>query len=160
MPSVENGWRGGGGMWEERKETVWRMRWRQLKQRPSLSCEGIDGQMGCGWRAGLGHAPFNNAWASPTRAACRVWDVASARSADPTRLHSVSPALLPSGFGFDIFLFYKKSYIHMYNIYSIFKTLDYDVLLVIRLHSMSSTLLSSGFGFKPHLLHHFFNILC
>jgi hypothetical protein len=47
----------------------------------------------------------------------------------------------------------------MYNIYSILKTLDYDVLLVIRLHSVSPALLPLGFGFEPHLLHRFFNTL-
>jgi hypothetical protein len=61
------------------------MRWRQLRRGPSVSCRGIDGQMGRVWRASSGHAPFNSAWASPTRSSCRAWDVASARSADPAR---------------------------------------------------------------------------
>jgi hypothetical protein len=39
-------WQGGGVMRGERKEAGWRMRWRQLRQRPSLSCRDIDGQMG------------------------------------------------------------------------------------------------------------------
>jgi hypothetical protein len=39
------GWRGGGGMRGERKDAGWRMRWRQLRRGPSLSCGGIDGQM-------------------------------------------------------------------------------------------------------------------
>jgi hypothetical protein len=82
------------------------MRWRQLSQGPSLSCEGIDDQMGRVWQVGLGHNPFNSAWANPTRASCRV--VASTRSADPV-WHDY------------IFSFYKKSYIHMYNLYSILK---------------------------------------
>jgi hypothetical protein len=35
-PLPRIGWRGGGGMREERKEAGWRMRWRQLSQGPSL----------------------------------------------------------------------------------------------------------------------------
>jgi hypothetical protein len=54
-----------------------------------------------------------------------------------------------------IFLFYKKSYIHMYNLYSILKTLEHDVLLVRRLYRVSPILLPSGCGFVPHLLHRF-----
>jgi hypothetical protein len=37
----------------------------------------------------------------------------------------------------------------MYNLYSILKTLDHDVLLVRRLHSVSLFLLPSGLGSKP-----------
>jgi hypothetical protein len=44
----------------------------------------------------------------------------------------------------------------MYNLYSILKTIDHDVLLVIRLHLVSPVLLPSGLRFEPHLLHHFF----
>jgi hypothetical protein len=40
------GWHGGGGMMGERKEVEQRMRWWQLRQGPSLSCGGIDDQMG------------------------------------------------------------------------------------------------------------------
>jgi hypothetical protein len=58
----------------ERKEAGWRTRWWQLRRGPSLSCGGIDGQMGRVWRVGSGNGPFNSAWV-----------VASARSADPTR---------------------------------------------------------------------------
>jgi hypothetical protein len=47
------------------------------------------------WRPGLGHDPFNSVRVSPTRAMCRAWAVASARSAGPTR-HDY------------IFLFYKN----------------------------------------------------
>jgi hypothetical protein len=47
----------------------------------------------------------------------------------------------------------------MYNLYSILKTFDHDVLLVRRLHLVSHAFLSSGLGFEPHLLYHFFNIL-
>jgi hypothetical protein len=65
--------------------------------------------MGHVWRSGPGHDPFSSAWA-----------VASARRADPAQ-HDY------------IFLFYKKLYIHMYNLYSILKTIDYDVLLVRQL---------------------------
>jgi hypothetical protein len=49
-----------------------------------------------------------------------------------------------------IFLFLKKSYIYMYNLYSILKTPDHDVLLVRRLHSVSPALLLSRRGFEPH----------
>jgi hypothetical protein len=59
--------------------------------------------MGRVWRAGPGHDPFNSAWASPTRL-CRVWAVASARSADPSR-HNY------------IFFILQNSYIHIYTIY-------------------------------------------
>jgi hypothetical protein len=61
--------------------------------------------MGRVWRAGPRHDPFNCAQANPARAPCGAWAVASARSADPTRN--------------DYFLFYKKSYIYTYNLYSI-----------------------------------------
>jgi hypothetical protein len=57
------------------------------------------------WRAGPRHDPFNSAWANPARVSCGAWVVATTRSAGPTR--------------HDYFLFYKKSYIHMYNLYSI-----------------------------------------
>jgi hypothetical protein len=96
---------GGGGMRGERKEVEWRMRWWQLRRGPSLSCGGIDGQMGRVWRAGPRHDPFNSAWANLARAPCGAWAVASARSAGPTR--------------HDYFYFTKKSYIHMYNLCSI-----------------------------------------
>jgi hypothetical protein len=43
----------------------------------------------------------------------------------------------------------------MYNLYSIFKTPQHDVLLVRRLHPVSHALLLSGRGFEPHLLHRF-----
>jgi hypothetical protein len=66
--------------------------------------------MGHVWRAGLRHDPFNSVWTNPARAPCGVWAVASARSASPAR--------------HDYFLFYKKSYIHMYNLYSIYKHLS------------------------------------
>jgi hypothetical protein len=69
----------------ERKDAGWRTRWRQLRRGPSLSCGGIDGQMCRVWRPGLGRDPFNNVWASPARASCRAWAVASANSAGPTR---------------------------------------------------------------------------
>jgi hypothetical protein len=41
----------------------------------------------------------------------------------------------------------------MYNLYSILKISEHDVLLVRQLRPVSSTLLPSGCGFKPHLLH-------
>jgi hypothetical protein len=46
-------------------------------------------------------------------------------------------------------------YIHIYNLYSILKTLGHDVPLVRQLHPVSSALLPSGRGFEPHLLHRF-----
>jgi hypothetical protein len=44
----------------------------------------------------------------------------------------------------------------MYNLYSILKTIDHDVLLVRRLH-LVSPVLSSGLRFEPHLLHRLTN---
>jgi hypothetical protein len=41
----------------------------------------------------------------------------------------------------------------MYNLYSILKTPEHDVLLVRRLHPVSLAFLPSGRGFGPHLLH-------
>jgi hypothetical protein len=61
--------------------------------------------MGRVWQAGPRHDPFISVWANPARAPCCTWAVASARNAGPTR--------------HDYFLFYKKSYIYMYNLYSI-----------------------------------------
>jgi hypothetical protein len=43
----------------------------------------------------------------------------------------------------------------MYNLYSILKTHEYDVLLVRWLHPVYLTLLPSGRGFDPHLMHCF-----
>jgi hypothetical protein len=54
-----------------------------------------------------------------------------------------------------IFLFYKNLYIYIYNLYSILKTSEHDVLLVRQLYSVSPALLPSGYGFEPYLLHHF-----
>jgi hypothetical protein len=48
----------------------------------------------------------------------------------------------------------------MYNLYSILKTHEHDILLVRWFHLVSPTVLPLGRGFEPHLLHHrFFNIL-
>jgi hypothetical protein len=45
----------------------------------------------------------------------------------------------------------------MYNLYSILKILEYDVLLVRWFHLVPLALLPLlGCGFKPHLLHCFF----
>jgi hypothetical protein len=89
--------------------------------------------------------PFNSVWASPARAQCRVWTIASARSAGPARPDTII-----------FFLFYKKSYTHIYNLYSVLKTSEHDVLLIRRLHPVYSTfLLSSKHGFEPHLLYRF-----
>jgi hypothetical protein len=43
----------------------------------------------------------------------------------------------------------------MYNLYSIFKTFEHDVLLARQFHTVSLVLFPSGHGFEPHLLHHF-----
>jgi hypothetical protein len=50
-------------------------------------------------------------------------------------------------------------YIHIYNLYSILKISEHYVLLVRQLLLMSPVILSSGHGIKPHLMHHFLNIL-
>jgi hypothetical protein len=41
----------------------------------------------------------------------------------------------------------------MYNLYSILKTSEYDVLLVRQLHPVSPAFLPSRRWFEPHLLH-------
>jgi hypothetical protein len=104
-PLPRMGWREGGGMRGERKEEGWQTRWRQLRRGPSLSCEGIDGQIGRVWRAGLGHDPFNSAWASPARASCRAWLVVL-----------VCPGTII------FFLFYKNVYTHVQSIFNIKNT--------------------------------------
>jgi hypothetical protein len=43
----------------------------------------------------------------------------------------------------------------MYNLYSILKTPEHDVLLVGQIRPMSPTLLPLGCGFKPQLLYCF-----
>jgi hypothetical protein len=67
--------------------------------------------------------------------------VASASSAGPT-LHNY-------------IFFILQIYIYIYNLYSILKTTEYDVLLVRQLHPDSPALIPLGHGFKTHLLHHF-----
>jgi hypothetical protein len=47
----------------------------------------------------------------------------------------------------------------MYNLYSILKTPEHDVLLIRQFHQVSPTLFPSGHRFEPHLLHRFFNTL-
>jgi hypothetical protein len=69
----------------EKKEVESRTRWWQLRQGPSLSCGGIDGQMSRVWRADQRHDPFNSAGANPARASCDAWVVASAHSAGSVR---------------------------------------------------------------------------
>ena len=44
----------------------------------------------------------------------------------------------------------------MYNLYSILKTIDHDVLLVRRLHLVSPALLPLGLKFEHRLLYYFF----
>jgi hypothetical protein len=109
------------------------------REKRSRMCRCIDDQMGCVWRVGPRHDPFNSVWVNPARASCGARVVASARSAGSVR--------------HDYFLFYKKIYIHMYILYSILQTLEHDVLLVRQLHPVSSSLLPLGCGFKPHMLH-------
>jgi hypothetical protein len=53
------------------------------------------------------------------------------------------------------FLFYKKTYIHIYDLYSILKTFEHDILLVRQLYLVSPALLLSVHGFEPQLLHCF-----
>jgi hypothetical protein len=84
-PLPRMGWRGGGGMRGEIKEVEWQMKWWQLRRGPSLSCGGIDRQMGRVWQGDPRHDPFNSVWANPARAPCGAWVVASARSAGPAR---------------------------------------------------------------------------
>jgi hypothetical protein len=43
----------------------------------------------------------------------------------------------------------------MYNLYSISKTPEHDILLVRWLRLVSLTILSSGCGYEPHLLRRF-----
>jgi hypothetical protein len=77
------GRRGGGGMRRERKEARWQTWWQQLRRGPSLSCGGIDDQIGRVWQASPGHDPFNSVWTSPARALCHAWVVGSAHNAGP-----------------------------------------------------------------------------
>jgi hypothetical protein len=44
---------------------------------------------------------------------------------------------------------------HIYNLYSILKTYEQDVILVRQLYPVSLALLPSGHGFELHLLHCF-----
>jgi hypothetical protein len=46
-------------------------------------------------------------------------------------------------------------YIHIYNLYLIFKISDHDVLLVRQLYQVSFALILLAHGFKPYLLHCF-----
>jgi hypothetical protein len=54
-----------------------------------------------------------------------------------------------------IIFFIKKTYIHIYNLYSILKTFEQDVLLVRQLHPLFPALVPSGHGFEPHLMYRF-----
>jgi hypothetical protein len=74
----------------------------QLRQGPSLSCGGIDGQIGRVWRAGPRHDPFNCAWTNPARELYGAWAVASARSVGSAR-HN--------------FFYFTKNDIYIYIIY-------------------------------------------
>jgi hypothetical protein len=75
------------------------------------------------------------------RTSCRAWDIASTRSAGPAR--------------HDYIFYFKKTYIHIYNLYSILKTFEHDVLLVRQVHPVFPAFVPSGHGFEPHLMHHF-----
>jgi hypothetical protein len=80
------------------------------------------------------------------RTSCRAWVVASVHSAGPAR--------------HDYIFYFKKTYIHIYNLYSILKTFEHDVLLVRQLHPVSPALLLSIRGwFRIPPLAPFFNIL-
>jgi hypothetical protein len=68
----------------------------------------------------------------------RAWAVASARSAGPAQ-HD--------------YIFYFKKNVYIYNLYSILKTIEHDVLLVRQLHLVFSALVPSGHGFESHLMH-------
>jgi hypothetical protein len=46
-------------------------------------------------------------------------------------------------------------YIHIYNLYSILKISEHDVLLVRQLHPVFPALVPLGHEFEPHLMHHF-----
>jgi hypothetical protein len=46
-------------------------------------------------------------------------------------------------------------YIHIYNLYSILKISEHNVLLVRQLHPATLVLLPTRHGLEPHLLHHF-----
>jgi hypothetical protein len=100
-PSAENGvvrkWRHEG----REKKAGWWTRWWQSRRWPSLSCGGIDFQMGRVWRTGPRHNPFNSAWANLARVSCGAWVVALARSAGPTRL----------------FFYFTKNHIYICTIY-------------------------------------------
>jgi hypothetical protein len=137
--SAENGWREDGGTRGERKEAEWQMSWRQLRRVPSLSCIGIDGQIGHVSRAGPRHDPFNSACANLSWSSCRAWAVASAHSAGPAQ--------------HDYIFYFTKIHIYICTIY------EHDVLLVRRLHPLSLPLLPPGHRFIPHLQHRFLNIL-
>jgi hypothetical protein len=99
--------------------------------------------MGRVCRAGPRHDPFNNVWANLARASCGAWAVASARSASPTQ--------------HDYFLFYKKSYVHMYNLYSLLYTPEHNVLLVRQLRLAPPFFHQVVGSSPPHAL--LFNIL-
>jgi hypothetical protein len=73
---------------------------------------------------------------------CRAWVVASGHSAGPAR-HDY------------IFYFIKNVYIYIYNLYSILKTSEHDVLLVRQLHPGSTALLFIKAWVRTHLLHRF-----
>jgi hypothetical protein len=58
--------------------------------------------------------------------------------------------VLPARHGTIIYFYFtKKSYIHMYNLYSIIKIYEHNVLLVRRLHLVFPALLPLGCGFEP-----------
>jgi hypothetical protein len=123
----------------ERKEAGWRTRWRQLMRRPSLSCEGIDGQMSRVWRAGPRHDPFNSVWASSTQASCRAWAVASAHSAGSAR--------------HDYFFILEKNCIYICTLY--IQYLKHISMKFYWLAVVSPALLPLWHRFKPHLLQRF-----
>ena len=54
-----------------------------------------------------------------------------------------------------LYFYFTKKRIYIYILYSILKTSEHDVLLIIQLYLVSPALFLSGHGFKPHLLHRF-----
>jgi hypothetical protein len=75
---------------------------------------------------------------------CRAWAVASTHSAGLVQYD---------------FFYFTKNYMHIYNLYSILKTYEHDVILVRQLYLVSPALFPSGHGFEPPPPAPFFNIL-
>jgi hypothetical protein len=120
-PLPRMGWRGGGCMRGERKSRI-ANEVAATDTRTIIIVRRYRWSNGTCLAGRIGHGPFNSVWASLARASCCVWPVASGRSAGPAR-HDY------------IYFILQKTYIHMYNLYSILKTYKHDVLLVRWLES-------------------------